>query len=993
MKCSRFLIVLMAMVLISIPLFSQSNGKIVGKVLDEATGNELPAANITVEGTMFGSATDIYGEYVITNVPPGMYTLNISYIGYESKEVDVMLKPGGIQEVNVSLAYVTLKGEEVVVTAQAEGQIQAINQQISSNTIKNIVSSKKIQELPESNAAEAVGRLPGISLQREGGEGNKVVIRGLSPRYSKVQIEGVSMAATGSDDRSTDLSMISPYMLDGIEVQKAASADNEADQLGGTVNFKIKEASDKPMLTAVLQGGYNGLREEYGDYKFVLGGSKRFFDNCLGVFANLDLERRNRGDHSVFATYEMQKYNEVNYPIVNSVGYQDIHRIKDRLGLTAVIDYKLPATKVKLFSTYYKVDNDVTLLREFLDARSSGSTAREHRYTVLDSTNNIETMTNALKIEQYVGNFKINAGASYASSKQEIPHQYRFDGVEENAFISWFSHESPVDLNGRKGTIVDEATGYGFLHPTEFASVANNDTSSMYVEWLWDSESKTTENEYAFNLDLEYQTELTDLIGLEVKFGGKYKHKEKEYNFESYEHAMWWTAVDIARESWYPLLQDSPYLNGYIPTNTRFPYGPFIDTEYDAGNFLAGNYELNRIPNKDMSIEYLKMVPRTDETNAQGLVRNFNNSIPNDFDGHEDYFAAYIMPTFKVGDKFTFIPGFRYEQNKTIYSGVRAAVLGQWDDPFPYNVVETERENDYFLPMIHTKYNITDWFDVRASYTQTISRPSYNLIIPSWTIIPDKHLSWNNPYLEPMESENIDLYFSFYGNTIGLFTVGLFQKTISNFIYNQTLYITDEEMLIDAYPDIVRKGSQVFGFINNPNDADLSGLEVEWQSNLWFLPGLLSNVVLNANYTYTHSDLAYPLNQADYDTTAFGGIYIVGNVDATYNTRLIDQPNHLLNFSVGYDYKGFSIRGSMRYKSDVFLATNYYEELRQNTDPLTLFDLSVKQQLPIDGLQLYFNGNNLTKSIDTNINQGTSWFSRRQYYGMTLDLGLRYDIF
>ena len=78
------------------------------------------------------------------------------------------------------------EGDVVVVSAQREGQMAAINQQINSISIKNIVSADKIEELPESNAAEAVGRLPGVSLQREGGEGNKVVIRGLAPKYNKV---------------------------------------------------------------------------------------------------------------------------------------------------------------------------------------------------------------------------------------------------------------------------------------------------------------------------------------------------------------------------------------------------------------------------------------------------------------------------------------------------------------------------------------------------------------------------------------------------------------------------------------------------------------------------------------------------------------------------------------------------------------------------------------------------------------------------------------
>ncbi len=281
MKKLWFFILLATLTLASVPVFSQT-GKIAGKITDVKTGDPLPGANVYLEGTNIGAATDLKGDYLILNVSPGTYTLLIRYVGYEEKSFDITVSTGQTLVKNVGLKYMVLRGEEVVVTAQAEGQMQAINQQISSNTIKNIVSSAKIQELPESNAAEAVGRLPGISLQREGGEGNKVVVRGLSPQYNKIKINGVSMAATGrmtadgQDDRSVDLSMISPNVLEGIEVSKTAMADQEADQLGGTVNFLLRGAPQKPTLNATVQSSYNGLRDEASNYYYVLGGGMRF---------------------------------------------------------------------------------------------------------------------------------------------------------------------------------------------------------------------------------------------------------------------------------------------------------------------------------------------------------------------------------------------------------------------------------------------------------------------------------------------------------------------------------------------------------------------------------------------------------------------------------------------------------------------------------------------------------------------------------------------
>jgi hypothetical protein len=133
--------------------------------------------------TSLGASTDIDGRYTIRDVPPRSYTLRATYIGYREKEVAVEVKEGETIKQDFKLTAVGVEGEEVVVTAQAAGQKEAINRQLSSMPIVNIVSRARIQELPDANAAESVSRLPGVSLIRTGGEGSKVVIRGLSPQY------------------------------------------------------------------------------------------------------------------------------------------------------------------------------------------------------------------------------------------------------------------------------------------------------------------------------------------------------------------------------------------------------------------------------------------------------------------------------------------------------------------------------------------------------------------------------------------------------------------------------------------------------------------------------------------------------------------------------------------------------------------------------------------------------------------------------------------
>jgi hypothetical protein len=309
-------------------------GSLKGIVKDAQTGEILPFANVIVKGTSLGCAADKEGNYSISNIPVGSYTILAKYIGYVEEEIKVDIKEGKALNQNFSLKPEGIVGETVVVTGQASGQLQAINEQLNSIAIKSVVSLAKIQELPDANAAESVGRLPGVSLMREGGEGSKVVIRGLSPQYNQVTIDGVELSSnvasgnnlTSTDwdkqdasgnslgDRGADLSMVSSNMLGGIEVIKSITPDMDAAVLGGVVNFDMRKAAPVtgeklgslvPSFEIVSQGGYNALKDTRNDYKFAGSVENRFFDNSFGIFAQGTAEKRNLSDNELSVNYDL----------------------------------------------------------------------------------------------------------------------------------------------------------------------------------------------------------------------------------------------------------------------------------------------------------------------------------------------------------------------------------------------------------------------------------------------------------------------------------------------------------------------------------------------------------------------------------------------------------------------------------------------------------------------------------------------------------------
>ncbi|MGC9343802.1 MAG: carboxypeptidase-like regulatory domain-containing protein, partial [Bacteroidales bacterium] len=217
-------------------------GVIKGYVRDSETNEPLIAANVVIKGTTIGTVTDLNGYYELSFNKVGSLTFSSSYIGYEEAEVTLNFEKNDEIVHNFSLVSSSYEMEEVVVTVQAKGQFSAINQQLNAKSISNIVSAEKIRELPDANVVESLARLPGVSIESSEGEGSKVVIRGMEPRYNLITVNGVRAPATSHEDNSVSMAGISPFMIDGIEVQKSLTPDKDADVVGGIVDLKLKDA-------------------------------------------------------------------------------------------------------------------------------------------------------------------------------------------------------------------------------------------------------------------------------------------------------------------------------------------------------------------------------------------------------------------------------------------------------------------------------------------------------------------------------------------------------------------------------------------------------------------------------------------------------------------------------------------------------------------------------------------------------------------------------
>jgi TonB-dependent receptor len=420
------------------------------------------------------------------------------------------------------------------------------------------------------------------------------------------------------------------------------------------------------------------------------------------------------------------------------------------------------------------------------------------------------------------------------------------------------------------------------------------------------------------------------------------------------------------------------------------PITLFEDPNFNYGKFLGGDYTMSVPTNVGLMWQVLNVVKDYAATHnvSESWARNGILSTTNNYSGTENESAAYGMATVNFGPQLSVLPGVRYQVLGTAYTAPRIIEQGVSRNNFVYHDTTIDESHGFWLPMVHLVLKPLTWLQVHLAYTNTITYPDYNTITPRMDVpTSGSTIIWNNYALTPARSTNYDAAINFFDNSIGLISIDGFLKHIDNLIFS-----TGTRFVIDPaqYPGIPSSsaGSPISTYINDPYAVDVQGLELDWQTHFWYLPGALSGLVLGVNYTHIFSAAKYPYTITTFNYLTFKTVY----TDTFYTSRLFDQPYDVANLSAGYDFKGFSIRVSMLYQSDVFKSPYFYKELRENTGEYLRWDLSIKQDLPWSGLQVFFDLNNINGTRDVTLIQGPGYPQAEEDYGMTADMGLRWKI-
>jgi len=929
--------------------FSQKTGVVTGKLVDGTTDEPLSYANvyIDIEGNTLGTVTDVNGRYRIENVPIGEQTVVASFLGFGQEEATVEVIAGEVVEAPpITLESQTVINEEIIVTAQRRGQAAAINQQVNSNTIVNVVSQERIQQNPDVNAAESVARLPGITISRSNGEGSQVTVRGVSPRFNSVTVNGQRIPSTEAGNRSIDLSMVSSDILQGIEVFKALTPDKDGDAVGGTVNLVTRTAEEGFRGRVQFESGYHGLIDDIGTYRGSINLGSRFLNNKLGFIGTVGFFRANRNSDRFDANYEVQDVGADGEPIpnVSHIYLNNGFETRDRYSASGTFDYRLGAGQIVMDHFYSRNDRDVEDRNITLNPDRSTISYGYGAFiqnTTLNSTQ--------LRGEHPFSNFTINWSASRSKSVNERPTQYGTGASQDGGFTS----DLPVDA------VPQEIPPYGKYELEETFGGAGFGWSTNKVE----------DEDLTAQVDIRIPFFVSNNLDGYFKFGGKIRHKERVRNNENY-------GINDGFEYAGLVIENYPE---YSRLDREFYFENFIDPAYTGYEFPMGNsYVMPYVFDGDIIAEHYNRFQPIDSLWFKSLGPQFSN-----YDAVERITATYGMAEINIGSKMMLLPGVRFESTYNEYGGRVGFIKGTGGRTANVSDTTGNITRNVLMPMVHLKYQFTPQFSVRLAATKSLTRPDFLNLAPFERIdfgSQNRTVNRGSLDLEIPTAWNYDLFLTHFSK-LGLISVGAFYKRI-------------QDVDIDiSFKDLsgTPQTNPTFGFItrnpiNSERPTTVYGMEAEIQTNFYFLPKPFDGIVLSANFSQVRSETYFPFFPVVYPPPE----YTPTILDTARVNSLPGQSNTIANVTLGYEKGGFSGRVSMNFQGENLAQSGASEFFDRYNQDYLRWDANMTYKFKRNWTIL-MSLINFTNTPERSYMWRPVNPTEEEYYGWQINLGLRYQ--
>jgi TonB-dependent receptor len=765
-------------------------GTIQGRVADSSNA-VLQGARVTLTPGGAHAVTDAEGEYVIFGLVPGTYTMTVNFVGFRETSQTVTVVAGRPLRVDAKLD-VAGQSESILVTAdRPRGEAEQINRARTADNIVQILSAEVITSLPNANIADAVGRLPSVTLERDEGEGKYVQIRGTEPRLSNLTIDGVNVPSPETGVRQIKLDTIASDLVESVEINKTLQANMDADGIGGSVNIRTKIAANEPMLTASLVGGYTPIIGGRGVSQTGATIGRRFGpDKRAGVVIGGTYDWNGRGINDIEPSPTVDSLN----PHYDSMDLRDYMYYRTRWGVTGSSDYRVSSNTSLavrgLYSTFrnwgqkwvYAL-NDGDVPGASIDWRrpdyAVGNLAGSGRHTINQNWLTWDASFARSRMLQSGGNGGSN---------------FKWNGADTDC-----TYDSVATTNPYIPTFSPSCFTPG---PSNTIDIANYRLSNWSPPSVGESAQRNLQGAAAFG----HLYHVGERFGT-LEFGGKIRDAHK-YN-------------------------DSSTTRYTVAKGVTIPIAPFV------GSFTDPSYYDKSYQWPSQNVDYERVQGYVLAHPQQFVVTGGPGPNESDFDLTERVAAGYVMNTIDLSTRARLIAGVRIESTHV--------------DTLSFNANTGKQDfsagGDYtdVLPSASIKFGVRPDTALRVVYSRALSRPDPQDITQAVGPINDTQnpptVSLGNPNLKAEHADNFDVLLEQYLAPLGLIQAGYFYK-----------YLSDPIIVTQTRPASGPYTGFLVTQPGNAGSATLQGVEVAYQQHLGFLPGVLGGLGVSANYGYATSE-------------------------------------------------------------------------------------------------------------------------------------------
>lgn len=935
-KAIRVPLLLAMFLLPSLAIAASANGIVSGTVKDTA-GAVLQGAQIVLQPTATSVASDAQGNFVVTNLTPGTYTVTVSYVGFNNSVTTVEVKPGQTTPLTATMT-VSSGNQQVLVNANLVGDASAINEQRTSANILNVQTDTQIQSLPNQNVADATGRMPGVTVQRNEGEAQYVQIRGTEPRLSNTTIDGVVVPGPDPQVRQVDLDTIPAGIVGAIAINKTLSANQDGDAIGGSVDLRIKQATgSQSILSIETIGGYTPIAGTRRVFSLNSAAGMRFGNNGtlgkrFGVMLGYSYDSNGRGIDDIEPAPDLNPDGSTLY---DKLSEREYLYNRTRYGFAGALDYKLAEDSDLYAHGLFSNFRDYGQKYEY-DFKNSGGSA----FHTSIRRPNLQIADLAIGGNQVFTH-------SFVHYQIAVAHS-RFGGAAGNPGADFSSSAANPDCAYSPSTTIS-------IYRPQFTCVNPNDAATDPSQYQLSDINLTTGQATQLNLQAGGAMGINYHLGTHAstfEFGAQYRNEHK------------------GQDAYSPT-----YDNGDTPPMTQFL------SSFTNPHYYGGSYYLPPVTNWNLFTAYLAdnpgSLPLDEDTTHQ-------NSDASNYNLQERVGAGYVMNTLELGHRIHLQTGLRIEGTMTSNTGY--LVLTNADGSYG-GTTPQYGSGSYVnpLPSVQLRYAIDNNSDVRAVYGRGISRPDPYQLVPYVVFTTGGGPTGNNLVqigntgLVAEHANDFDLLYERYLPSVGMLEGGYFYKQITKPIYlQQAIVPATGSPLSQLYA-----GAYVQQEVNGDH-AYVQGIELAYQQHLSSLPGVLGAARIIANFAYTNSKNYNLLNRSD-TPQLVGQAPFSWNIGPSYATKralvTVGVSHNSANI-YAYQYQSTG-PAAVPFGPTGPNGNNYFYSHTQ-VDAQGSYYIA-------KGFSVLASGLNMNNEVFGFYNGSPKYVAQREYYKPTFSFGLRWN--